>query len=939
MGYTVLCLSLRLAPVAIVNLLHQTKCATIVHGQSGQMDSNLAAVAEEVPALNLVTIPSPAIFRLDAPKAKPFVRSFDRNTETNETGLIMHSSGSTGLPKPVFLSHRAVLTHAVQGAGLNNFGALPLYHMYGLSTTFQAMYMGKTANLISATMPMTADNLVRAVKAIQPEVIHAVPYALGLMVESEAGINALKAAKIVTAAGARTPDELGDKLVSEGVEFGVVFGTTEAGLLGDTMRREPGDDTWGYVRIYPNIRKSIFMDPLGDGSYECIYLKSHPGLSVSDSDYPAPGSWKSKDVFIPHPTKQDVWKYITRLDDRVTLSNGEKVLPLPIEGRIRQDDLVREAVVVGVDRAIPGLLLFRSDIAVDLSDEEVIEKVWPAVVDANASAEAFSQITREMITVLPFGTEYPRTDKGSIIRAQCYRKFSEQITELYARLDRPSEGTLRLDLAGIESFLMNLYEEMFGVEAESTAVDFFTAGIDSLQAIEMRRKIQQNLDLGGNRLSSNVVYEQGNIAALAKHLFSLGQGESANEIKATGLMRELVTKYSAFGFGDVAILTGATGSLGAHTLVQMVNSPKFLKVYCLVRGSDPLGRVLGSVEERGLHLDAAAKSKIVAFAADVSKPYFGLGEAQMQVFLNEVTCIAHLAWPVNFSIRLPSFEPHLLGLQNLLSLSTSVHRPEPARLYFASSISTAERTPGPAFIHDGPIENFEHAMDMGYAQSKLVGENMVINAARAGARAYVLRIGQIVGDHDNGIWNEAEFIPSIIRSALSLGALPDLPDACSWLPVDTLATAMLELDETLKASPRPYNQAGGDVQNRIIYNMVNPRIFEWKQMLEELHAAGLKFDILGFHDWLAKLQQAAAKNDKEEEKRNPAVKLLHHLEERYVKDASGDGANAGHTFFDTKAIQRDSNVLRSPPDIIRGGYVRKFLESWLKRWAPAMVAP
>jgi acyl-CoA synthetase (AMP-forming)/AMP-acid ligase II len=226
MGYAVLCLSLRLAPVAIVNLLRATRCATIIYGRSAQMDSNLAAVAEEVSSLNLVAIPSSTTFRSNAPnKRKPFVRSFDRDTETNQIGLIMHSSGSTGLPKPVFLSHKAVLTHAVQGAGLNNFGALPLYHMYGLSTTFQAMYMGKTANLISATMPMTTDNLVRAVKAIQPEVIHAVPYALGLMVESEAGIDALKAAKIVTAAGARTPDELGDKLLAEGVEFGVVFGT------------------------------------------------------------------------------------------------------------------------------------------------------------------------------------------------------------------------------------------------------------------------------------------------------------------------------------------------------------------------------------------------------------------------------------------------------------------------------------------------------------------------------------------------------------------------------------------------------------------------------------------------------------------------------------------------------------------------------------------
>ena len=89
----------------------------------------------------------------------------------------------------------------------------------------QAMYMGKTTNLISATMSMTSKNLADAVRAIKPEVIHGVPYALGLMVESEEGIETLRSAKIVTPAGARTPDELGERLVRESVEFGVVFGT------------------------------------------------------------------------------------------------------------------------------------------------------------------------------------------------------------------------------------------------------------------------------------------------------------------------------------------------------------------------------------------------------------------------------------------------------------------------------------------------------------------------------------------------------------------------------------------------------------------------------------------------------------------------------------------------------------------------------------------
>ena len=93
------------------------------------------------------------------------------------------------------------------------------------------------------------------------------------------------------------------------------------------------------------------MNPLGNNLYESVCLKCHPALSASNSDVPAPGLWHSKDVFTPHPSVPNIWKYVTHIDDRITLINGEKVLPLPIEGRIRKDPLIREAAAVGVDQS------------------------------------------------------------------------------------------------------------------------------------------------------------------------------------------------------------------------------------------------------------------------------------------------------------------------------------------------------------------------------------------------------------------------------------------------------------------------------------------------------------------------------------------------------------------------------------------------------------
>jgi hypothetical protein len=312
------------------------------------------------------------------------------------------------------------------------------------------------------------------------------------------------------------------------------------------MRREKGDDSWNYLRMYANIRKYLFMKPLGDNMYECVYLKGHPALSTSNSDDPAPGSWHSADVFTPHPTIPDIWKYVTRLDDRVTLVNGEKVLPLPIEGRLREDSLIREAVVVGVDQTIPGLLVFRAQSADNMTNEAYMDAIWPSIVEANLHAEGFSQITREMITLLPSDVDYPQTDKGNIIRAQVYQRFDPQIKSMYAELERGHEGSLKLDLPALEHYLMTMLRDQIGVTLDSPEVDFFTVGIDSLKQIQIRRLIQKSIELNGTQLSPNVVYEFRNVRRLSEYLYALGRGENVDHHDNLTLMRRMIAKYSHF---------------------------------------------------------------------------------------------------------------------------------------------------------------------------------------------------------------------------------------------------------------------------------------------------------------------------------------------------------------------------------------------------------
>ncbi|KAG1848595.1 Alpha/Beta hydrolase protein [Suillus tomentosus] len=122
------------------------------------------------------------------------------------------------------------------------------------------------------------------------------------------------------------------------------------------------------------------------------------------------------------------------------------------------------------------------------------------------------------------------------------------------------------------------------------------------------------------------------------------------------------------------------------------------------------------------------------------------------------------------------------------SITERAH-PRPADFYFASSISTVAtwQDPIPEAITDDPSV----AQGLGYAQSKWITEKLCqVASQQTPIGAGVLRlIGQIVGDSQNGVWNETEVISLIIKCTDTIGILPDVDESVSWLSVDYAAKA------------------------------------------------------------------------------------------------------------------------------------------------------
>ena len=229
LGCIVIMLSPRLSADACASLLSNVRCTTLLYGHTTTIRSTVGEILRQklVSCFPICTDINRAMEDL-GPMSLP---SRAARVRKSHTAVILHSSGSTGLPKPLYLSHDALVSQMKHGPGLSSFNSLPWFHLYGLTTALQAKYTRSIAFMWDVSRPLTADTLTQALDIAKPESVHCVPYVLQLLTETSRGIDRLRSYKLVTYGGAPCPDELGDLLVANGVRLG--------GLLGSYVSQNP----------------------------------------------------------------------------------------------------------------------------------------------------------------------------------------------------------------------------------------------------------------------------------------------------------------------------------------------------------------------------------------------------------------------------------------------------------------------------------------------------------------------------------------------------------------------------------------------------------------------------------------------------------------------------------------------------------------------------
>ncbi|RYC63917.1 hypothetical protein CHU98_g2299 [Xylaria longipes] len=881
----------------------------------------------------------------------PYDRTFEQAEW--EPLCVLHTSGSTGLPKPIFVvqgmlaisdayhNHRVWngYTHWIPAwteRAKRHFLPMPLFHAAALYTfIFLSIYFATPTCFAIPDTALSADFVVECLMNMNAESAILPPSLLEDISQSEEGMAVLKKLNMVAFGGGNLARETGDRLIRNGIVLSNIVSSTEFSPY--PLYFQPRPDLWQYFIINRELFGVDWRKADGDACELIIVRKDKkPGLQGFFYTFPDLNEYSTHDLFIPHPSLPDHWAYHGRADNIIVFSNGEKLNPVTIEGIVQDHPQVKGAIVVGSNKFQPALLLEPFTYPKNQDEERAfIDDVWPLIEKANSETVAHGHIIRDLVAITDQKKPFLRTGKGTIQRVGTLDLYKDEIEHLYetlgdiTRLEVPG-----LDVKSEESLSQSIIETLDSLARKPQLdpdTNFFAAGIDSLQVINASRLLRAGLAAAGyaTELQPRIVYNNPTPHRLAKYILDtvihkgtkIDEDREGNEREASKLLYERYTQKlvkgkpgrpNASDKDQTVLLTGSTGALGSYLLDQLVRNPAVARVVCLNRAEDGgVERQAKAMKERDLEQDYSHKTEF--HHADLSRADLGLPKDVYEYLLREADRVIHNAWPVNFNISTETFEPHIKGVRNLADFASQARKR--VTVVFISSISTADRwdtSKGP--VPEERLEDWDLPGN-GYGRSKMIGSMVLEDAGEAGDfPAASIRVGQIAGpESDAGAWAPQEWLPSIVASSLHMSALPrelGRADRVDWVPIERIAKLVLDVSGA-------GSQRVGSAEIHGYFHGVNPSVSYWGDLapaVQEFYGGRIK-ELVSFKDWVARLEKSQVVDA------NPGVKLVD------TYRAMSDDSEAEPVVFEMQRANSVSLAIREAPPI-----TPQLMRHWCAQW-------
>lgn len=386
---------------------------------------------------------------------------------------------------------------------------------------------------------------------------------------------------------------------------------------------------------------------------------------------------------------------------------------------------------------------------------------------------------------------------------------------------------------------------LFSTESLDADTDFFDAGGSSIAAVEFVAALARELNI---HLDLDTVFFDARPRRLARHWLadhpeyvaprteSSGSDHSAPRQAAeetngsapiSSVSRDRVadTDDLAQLFADLAgadrlpvvaaperiaprriLLTGATGFLGSHLLLDLLRHSD-AHVVCLVRADDDATatrRLEQAVRGYALPWSREVLRRVTPLAGDLREPRLGLTVPRWESLAGEVDSIVNAGAAVDFLRGYPSLRrTNVLGPLTLAELACTT-RPKP--LHHISSLAVFNGSDATALGEETPTANVAK-LPIGYDRSKWAAEAVLRRAGEHGVVVTVLRPGGIGSHPETGAHNPRDLNTGITAALLRFRTVPGFR-YLNAAPVDWVSRVAAQVITTPAAWGHTYHLTG-----------------------------------------------------------------------------------------------------------------------------------
>ncbi|KAK0472519.1 NRPS-like enzyme [Armillaria novae-zelandiae] len=578
LGFTPFPISPRNSVAAVAHLLRSTGSRHLVVGQ----DLSLQKVADTVCHQfweddvdnKITTIPMPSFSDLFSTKPGSYEPLPPVRPDWSQTALVLHSSGTTRFPSPIYTTHKGLLHHAIRPyygdidlcGQVHASQATPMYHIMGFVGVTNSVATGSVMACfppLEPPMVPTAERVLASVINTGTTTVITIP---SFLVEWAGDPRAVEVLKATDAVPTLTSLEIygsgpldkdaGDTLVANGVLLLSVYGLTES-TVSLVMPNSIPAEGWEWMKVARNI--DVAFIPTDEQDIFRLYVKDGPlhSPAVLDSEIDGVKAFDTKDLVQLHPSNRNLFKVYGRADEQIMHSTGTNPVPigeqavirtgfaltrLNVEAGLVMDQHIAAAMMFGRSKFQPGVLILPTpEEAFDPSDTvrlaEYRASIWDTITKVNEQAPQHSRIYKEMVIIANPAKPFEFTVKGTLRRKAVLKAYEEEIEALYKNVDEVSHAdvvipqlwTLKNVTIMVRDIVTAVFERKIG-----DAEDIFLAGGDSLTATSIRNSLLRALRKAKvvpvaviRGLPHNFVFDLPSIAAMSAFIHGIVVGARA----------------------------------------------------------------------------------------------------------------------------------------------------------------------------------------------------------------------------------------------------------------------------------------------------------------------------------------------------------------------------------------------------------------------------